>query len=205
MNKQKFSLIVFIIGIFTLIAGAVALVLNFVIKPDMRDAEYLVEVGEWAEEENEGVIWKFTEIGKGTLTTNNHVNDYDFIWAIDGETLKIETKWLYDLNNDFTYKVNQSDKTLTLTAGETEYKFHAVEKQEEPVTEEANNQQISISVPQVALMPRFDKMTISSSGIMCVQWNSLPASLSIDSRAFFAIGLVVEQIDKAIRTSPSFK
>ena len=139
MNKQKVSLIVFIIGIFTLVAGAVALVLSFVIKPDMRDAEYLVEVGEWAEEENEGVIWKFTEIGKGTLTTNNHINDYDFIWAIDGETLKIETKWLYDLNNDFTYKVNQGDKTLTLTTGETEYRFKAVEKQEEPVTEEANN------------------------------------------------------------------
>ena len=31
------------------------------------------------------VIWNFTEIGKGTLTTNNHENDYDFIWAIDGD------------------------------------------------------------------------------------------------------------------------
>jgi hypothetical protein len=155
MNKQKFSLIVFIIGIITLIAGVVALVLNFVIKPDMRDAEYLVKMEEWVlqpdfGEQEEGtevrsetidtnVIWKFTEIGKGTLTTNNHVNDYDFIWAIDGDTLKIETKWLYDLNNEYNYKINQSEKTLTLTAGETEYKFNAVEKQEEPVTEEANN------------------------------------------------------------------
>ena len=140
MNKQKFSLIVFIIGLFALIAGAVTLVLRFVIKPDMRDAEYLVEIGEWAEEDADGVIWRFTEIGKGTLTTNNHVNDYDFIWAIDGETLKIETKWLYELNNDFTYKVNQGEKTLTLTAGETEYKFHAVEKQEEPKEEPQEEQ-----------------------------------------------------------------
>ena len=139
MNKKKFSLIVFILGIFTLIAGATALILSFVLKPNMRDAEYLVEIGQWTENDAEGVIWNFTEIGKGTLTTNNHTNDYDFIWAIDGETLKIETKWLYELNNDFTYKVNQGDKTLTLSSGENGYKFHAVEKQEEPVTEEANN------------------------------------------------------------------
>ena len=138
MNKQKTSFIVFIIGIITLIAGAVALVLNFVIKPDMRDAEYLVEVGEWVEDEADGVIWNFTEIGKGTLTTNNHVNDYDFIWAMDGDKLKIETKWLYDLNDEYTYKINQGEKTLTLVSGENEYKFRAAEKQE-PVTKEANN------------------------------------------------------------------
>ena len=125
MNKQKFSLIVFIIGMVTLIAGAVALVLSFVIKPDMRDAEYLVEMGEWVEQDAEGVIWKFTEIGKGTLTTNNHVNDYDFIWAIEGDTLKIETKWLTELNDEFTYKINQGEKKLTLTSGENETVFLA--------------------------------------------------------------------------------
>lgn len=141
MNKQKFSLIVFIIGMITLIAGAVALILSFVIKPDMRDAEFLVEMREWVmqadlnktseevEAETEtiagNVIWTFTEIGKGTLTTNNHANDYDFIWAIEGDTLKIETKWLKDLNNEFTYKINQGEKKLTLTSDETEYVFLA--------------------------------------------------------------------------------
>ena len=34
---------------------------------------------------------------------NNHINDYDFIWAIDGGKLKIETNWLYTLNNDYSY------------------------------------------------------------------------------------------------------
>jgi hypothetical protein len=141
MNKQKFSLIVFIIGMITLVAGAVALILSFVIKPDMRDAEFLVEMREWvmqadsnetSEEENTeadsiagNVIWTFTEIGKGTLTTNNHANDYDFIWAIEGDTLKIETKWLKDLNDEFTYKINQGEKKLTLTSDETEYVFLA--------------------------------------------------------------------------------
>lgn len=125
MNKQKFSLAIFIIGIMTLVAGAVALVLSFVIKPDMRDGEYLVEMGEWTEQDTEGVIWKFTEIGKGTLTTNNHTNDYDFIWAIDGDKLKIETKWLTDINNEYTFKINQGEKKLTLTSDDKEYVFLA--------------------------------------------------------------------------------
>ena len=125
MNKQKFSFIVFIIGMVTLIAGAVALVLSFVIKPDMRDAEYLVEMGEWVEQDADSVIWKFTEIGKGTLTVNNHTNDYDFIWAIDGDKLKIETKWLTDINNEYTFKINQGEKKLTLTSDDKEYVFLA--------------------------------------------------------------------------------
>ncbi len=123
MNKKKLSLIVFIIGIITLVAGAVMLVLNFVIKPDMRDGEFLVEIGQWAEDGADGVIWNFTEIGKGKLTTNNHKNDYDFIWSLEGDTLKIETDWLYTLNNEYTYKVNQGDKILTLTSGEEEFMF----------------------------------------------------------------------------------
>ena len=82
----------------------------------MRDAEFLVQMGEWTREDAEGVIWNFTEIGKGTLTTNNHQNDYDFLWSVDGDTLKIETKWLYDLNDEYTYKLQQDNKTLTLSS-----------------------------------------------------------------------------------------
>lgn len=114
MNKKKFSLIVLIFGILLTVAGATLLILNFVIKPDTRDAEYLVSVGEWSEMDADGVIWNFTEIGKGTLTTNNHANDYDFIWAIDGDKIKIETSWLKTLNNEYTYKIDQGAKTLTL-------------------------------------------------------------------------------------------
>ena len=124
MNKKKIlSLIVFIIGIITLITGTVMLILSFVIKPDMRDGEFLVEIGQWTEDDAEGVIWNFTEIGKGKLTTNNHKNDYDFIWSLEGDTLKIETSWLYNLNNEYAYKINQSDKILTLTSGEDEFIF----------------------------------------------------------------------------------
>ena len=69
------------------------------------------------------VIWQFTEVGKGTLTTNNHINDYDFIWALEDGRLKIETKWLYDLENEYEYELNQADKTLILKDDDKEIVF----------------------------------------------------------------------------------
>ncbi len=50
-------------------------------------------------------------------------------------------------------------------------------------------------------MPRLLRVTSSLSLIICVEWSSAPWSLSRLSRAFLAMGLVDEQIDKAIRTS----
>ncbi len=114
MNKKRISLIVFITGLVVLIAGVAFLLFNIFKKPDTDDAEYLVEIGTWAEQDAEGVIWQFAEIGKGTLTTNNHVNDYDFLWAINDDTLKIETKWGYNLENEYIFSLDQSTNTLTL-------------------------------------------------------------------------------------------
>ena len=115
----------------------------------MEDGEYLVSAKEWILEDNsnceatqtdesEGqsedvaetnclpkVFWDFTEIGKGTLTTNNHLNDYEFIWAIEDGKLKIETSWLYPLENEYDYELNQNDGILTLTADEKAFTFVA--------------------------------------------------------------------------------
>ncbi len=115
-KRKTLPLICLIIGILALLGGGTFLALKLILKPGMRDAEFLVQMGEWTREDAEGVIWNFTEIGKGTLTTNNHQNDYDFLWSIDGDTLKIETKWLYDLNDEYTYKLQQDNKTLTLSS-----------------------------------------------------------------------------------------
>ncbi len=109
--KKIIGIIVFIIGIATLIGGVVFLVMNVLKEPEVRDADRLVEVGLWQREDDPSVIWNFTEIGKGTLTTNNHVNDYDFIWATEGNTLKIETKWLYDLNDEFNFSL-ENDRLI---------------------------------------------------------------------------------------------
>ena len=73
--------------------------------------------------ENGGVIWNFTEIGKGTLTTNNHLNDYEFIWALEDGKLQVQTDWLYTLNNTYEYLLDQNSGTLTLTSGSETIKF----------------------------------------------------------------------------------
>lgn len=149
MNKKRISLIVFIIGLLTLIAGVVFLIVRLNAGPSIADGEYLVTVGEWKLKDGEclqskcadntkcidengestvvcngdSVIWNFTEIGKGTLTTNNHVNDYDFVWLLEDGKLKINTEWLYTLNDEFEYSLDQNGNTLTLVSGDEEIVF----------------------------------------------------------------------------------
>lgn len=149
MNKKRVSLIVFIIGLLTLIAGVVFLIVRLTAKPGVADGEYLVSVGEWkikggeclqskcsgnikCIDENgesamvcdgDNVIWNFTEIGKGTLTTNNHVNDYDFVWALEDGKLKINTEWLYTLSDEFEYTLDQNGNVLILTRGDEKVEF----------------------------------------------------------------------------------
>ena len=96
----------------------------------MDEAEFLITTGEWVREDQPSVIWDFTEVGKGKLTTDSHLNDYDFIWKLDGGKLLIETAWLYDLNDDFDYTINQGEKTLTIKNADknTEVKFTAYSK-----------------------------------------------------------------------------
>ena len=123
MNKKRISLIVLIIGLLTLIAGVVFLIVRLNAGPSVADGEYLVSVGEWKEQDEPSVIWNFTEIGKGTLTTNNHTNDYDFVWAIEDGKLKVNTEWLYTLNDEFDYTLDQNGNILTLTRGDEETIF----------------------------------------------------------------------------------
>jgi len=91
--------------------------------PSVQDGEFLVSVGEWQEESEPGVIWNFTEIGKGTLTTNNHTNDYDFSWALEDNKIKIDTEWLYTLNDEFGYELDQNGSVLTITKDDEEIRF----------------------------------------------------------------------------------
>ena len=139
-KKKLASIIIFVIGMITMITGIVFLVIQLTGGPAIQDGEYLVSAKEWVLEDGSNcdsgeesasncepsVIWKFTEIGKGTLTTNNHINDYDFIWALDDGELKIETDWLYTLENEYEYELNQNDGILTLKDGDNEYKFVGV-------------------------------------------------------------------------------
>ena len=127
MNKKRISIIVFIIGLIALVAGAVFLIVRLSAGPSVADGEYLVNVGKWAEEGEPSVVWTFSEVGKGTLTTNNHLNDYGFTWAIDGDKLLIETEWLYTLNDAYEYQLDQGANTLTLKDGDKKIVFLPLE------------------------------------------------------------------------------
>ena len=122
-GKNKKPMVFFAIGMITLVAGLAFLVFKLVAGPSKADAEFLISAGEWTREDESSVVWDFTEIGKGRLTTDDHVTDYDFIWALDGNKLKIETSWLYDLNDEFEYSLDQGAKILTLKTADKEIKF----------------------------------------------------------------------------------
>ena len=128
MDKKKKKIIfisVFAVGLATLIAGAVFLILNLTRGADVADGEYLISVEKWVLSDSDRVEWKFTEIGKGTLTTNAHENDYDFLWSLEDGKMKVETDWLYDLENEYDYKLDQNAGELTLSVDGKEYKFVA--------------------------------------------------------------------------------
>ena len=125
-SKSKGAIAFFAIGMIALVAGAAFMIVKLMAGPSKADAEFLISAGEWTREGENTVVWDFTETGKGSLTTDGHQNDYNFIWAIDGNKLKIETDWLYDLNDEFEYQLDQGSKTLTLKSPDgKEIKFKA--------------------------------------------------------------------------------
>ena len=128
MDKKKKKIIfmsVFAVGLATLIAGAVFLILNLTRSAGVADGEFLVSAEKWVLSDSDRVEWKFTEIGKGTLTTNAHENDYDFLWSLEDGKMKVETDWLYDLEDEYDYKLDQNAGELILSADGEEYKFVA--------------------------------------------------------------------------------
>lgn len=111
-KKPAAGIAVLVVGLVTLVAGIVSLAITLIQAPSTQDAETLVATGSWQREDEPSVIWNFTEIGKGLLTTNSHTNDYDFIWAMEDGKLKIETNWLYTLNDEFEYKIKDNKLIL---------------------------------------------------------------------------------------------
>ena len=127
MRKKKlvWAIITLIVGLATLVTGIVFLVMNLNKGTAAQDGDYLVAQENWTLSNSDKVVWNFTEIGKGTLTTNGHENDYEFKWALEDGKLKIETDWLYELENEYDYTLDQSNGKLTLSADGKEYEFVA--------------------------------------------------------------------------------
>ena len=147
MDKKKiFSFVVLGIGIIMLGIGAAFLIVKLTQEPATPDAEYLVSRRIWTLESEDNcfkdetvtiddttrpcipsVVWEFTGLGEGTLTINNHINDYGFKWALQDGKLSIQTDWLYELNNTYDYKLDQESGVLMLTDGDQNYEFLASE------------------------------------------------------------------------------
>ena len=127
-KKKALSITVFVVGLVTLVVGVVLLVLNLTRKVAIADGEYLMSAEKWTltdcgEEDCEKVVWKFTEIGKGTLTTDGGEHNYNFEWAIREGELQIQTDWLYELDNEYEYILDQDNGVLTLMDEDHEYRF----------------------------------------------------------------------------------
>ena len=146
-SKKTISIIALVLGIIIFVAGLVMLIMTLAKGSALSDADYLISAKEWRlsddknceEKSNDdsdaancesGVIWKFTEVGKGSLTTNNHTNDYSFIWELENDTMKVETDWLYTLNNEYTYKLDKNAGTLTLETDDETVTLKRVEDEE---------------------------------------------------------------------------
>ncbi len=134
-KKQIISIIVFIIGLITLVIGVIFLVLNLNKGASLQDGEYLISVDSWVKEDEPSVIWTFSEIGKGKLTTNNNENSYDFIWAIEDGKLKIETDWLYTLNDEYEYRIDDGNLVL-IQDDSTEIKFNPTSSVDSEIRED---------------------------------------------------------------------
>ena len=123
-KKPLFGVLTFSIGTLALATSTTYFIIKNNEKPAIRDAEYLVSVGEWimqpnnAEDDSSNVVWIFNEIGKGLLTTNNHIDDHEFKWSIEDGKLKIETDWLYSLYDEFDYELDQEEQKLEIKKDE---------------------------------------------------------------------------------------
>lgn len=112
---RRISIAVLVIGLVALVAGLGFLLWQMFGASRTSDADFLVEVGTWQRQDAPSVIWDFTELGQGQLTTNDHTNDYAFTWSIDGSQLKIDTDWLYTMHDAYDYDLNQTTRELTIT------------------------------------------------------------------------------------------
>ena len=111
-KKIVTGIVVLVVGLATLVVGVVFLVLVLNRQPAVHDAEKLTTGGSWQREDQPDVVWNFTGIGNGTLTTNSHKNDWEFRWALEEDRLLVETKWLYTLNDEFKYEIRDGKLVL---------------------------------------------------------------------------------------------
>ncbi|MBR3180731.1 hypothetical protein IKF63_01480 [Candidatus Saccharibacteria bacterium] len=115
-KKSKKPLIITIVIVVILLAGGLLGYFFFFKKAPkivLSDSEYLIQTKSWEKVDAPTVIWVFDEGGKGELTTNKS-NYYNMTWLLEGKTLKIDTDWLYELNDSFDVTIDRDNSTFTV-------------------------------------------------------------------------------------------
>lgn len=114
LRRRAISVAVFLCGVISLVAGVVALVYGLARSDEVSAAAFLVKAGPWQRQDAPDVTWQFTSIGAGTLTTDGGEHEYPFTWALVDGQLKVDTEWLYTLNDAYDFSLNQSTSKFTL-------------------------------------------------------------------------------------------
>ncbi len=117
MQKHKIiGIIIFVVGIISLIIGSVTLVMGQIARENAAsDVDYLTSIDEWQKENEPAVSWTFLGDGAGTITTDNHGNDYQMTWVLENGKISIKTEWLYSLSDEFNYEIQRDNNVLILT------------------------------------------------------------------------------------------
>lgn len=75
--------------------------------------DFLIAGHEWQKTGEESVVWTFENDGTCKVTTNS-TETFNCTWQLDGETLKIKTKWLRDLEDEFSIYINKAENSFTV-------------------------------------------------------------------------------------------
>ena len=108
----------------------------------LSDRDILVSHA-WEKKDTSTVIWTFRADGTGELTTNKS-NYYDTKWRLeqedDKQILKIDTAWLYELNDSFEFVLDRENDSFSVKnlAEETESVFVPLGTAEQKAAEQSD-------------------------------------------------------------------
>lgn len=147
--SKKAKLAIIISSIVLGVAAAATALILFVFKtpkPEvvLTDRDILISHA-WEKEGAPTVIWTFRADGTGELTTNKS-NYYDMKWSFEQEgeqqVLKIDTAWLYELNDSFVFSLDRENNSFSVKnlSDETESVFVALGTAEQRAAEQSEGE-----------------------------------------------------------------
>ena len=116
-KKKALVTVCSIVAFLAVVAGAFFITKAIDGKTAVSITEFLVSGHEWEKVGEETVVWTF-ENEKACKVTTNSTETFDCEWEIEGDTLKIRTKWLRELEDEFTLEINEAEKSFKIISKE---------------------------------------------------------------------------------------